>query len=67
MLLYIIPLVIFVLLSYGLYYMNEKKEDVILKNVLPSVVVSVIVFFIIKYNPSFTAGSEPLMGGNYFD
>ena len=67
MLLYVIPLVIFVVLSYVLYYMNEKKKNVVLKNVLPSALVSVLVFLIIKYNPSITMSSEPLMGGNYFD
>ena len=47
--------------------MNDEKDNksVLLKNILPGCLVSIIVFIILKYKVLFA--NEPLMGGNYFD
>jgi len=65
----LIPGLTFLVLSVLLYIIsnNENKNEmsvILTQNVLPSVVVSVMAFLIIKYRDNF---NEPVMKGNYFD
>jgi len=65
----LIPVLIFLVLSILLYVIsnNENKNElnvIFLQNVLPSVVVSVFAFLLIKYRDNI---NEPMMKGNYFD
>jgi hypothetical protein len=65
----LIPGLTFLVLSVLLYVIsnNENKNEmsvILTQNVLPSVVVSVMAFLIIKYRDNF---NEPVMKGNYFD
>ena len=69
MLVYIVPIIVFFIISLSLYFISndkEKNKNVLLRNVLPGVVVSVLVFVIIKYRETLFQG-EPMMGGNYFE
>jgi len=63
----IVPCIVFLIVTSILYYMNDEKDNksVLLKNILPGCLVSIIVFIILKYKVLFA--NEPLMGGNYFD
>ena len=65
---YIIPVIVFIVLSGIMYLVSEDPEknklgNILLRNALPGVIVAVLVFFILKQ----TGVSEPLMTGNYFD
>ncbi len=67
---YVVPIIVFVLISLGLYSISNdpkksKAQNVLVRNVFPAVVVSVFVFVVIKYKDAFE--SEPMMYGNYFD
>jgi hypothetical protein len=47
---------------------NKSKPGVIItRNILPGIVVSLLVFAIIKFKDSQLFVNEPLLGGNYFD
>ena len=46
---------------------KNKTNTIILRNILPGIVVSLLVFVIIKYKDSQMFNPEPLMYGNYFD
>ena len=66
---YIIPVIVFIVLSGIMYLVSEDPEknklgNILLRNALPGIIVSVLVFFILKQSSSM---SEPLMTGNYFD
>jgi hypothetical protein len=72
MLLYIIPIIIFLIVSIGMYSVSNDKnkskpETVLVRNILPAVVVSLLVFAVIKFKDSQLFIDEPLLGGNYFD
>ena len=72
MLIYLIPVIIFIISSLSLYMLSNDKEKakpktIIIRNILPSIVLSLLVFIIIKYRDSSLFNHEPLMGGNYFD
>ena len=72
MILYIVPLVIFIFVSIGMYLVSKdtkkNKIDVILtRNVLPALTLSLLVFLIIKYKDSEILNPEPIMYGNYWD
>ena len=45
---------------------KNKIGTICLRNILPSLVVSILVFIIIKYKGQ-TPFDEPVMKGNYFD
>jgi hypothetical protein len=67
MLLYIVPIILFGIITGIMYKMEDDKSKMNkIKLVLPGVIVSVIVFFIIKYRDNLF-NQEPIMGGNYFD
>ena len=68
-LLYFIPLLVFVILFTSFYYNTPKdsRKTSIIKNILPSTVVSLMFFYFIKYSESGALKSEPMMMGNYFD
>ena len=66
---YIIPSIIFVAIFLALYYRenskeNSKEEKNITKCILPALMVSGIVFAVMKYKEN---SAEPVMTGNYFD
>ena len=72
MFLYIIPIIVFLIVSVGMYLVstdkNKSKPSVIFtRNILPGIVVSLLVFAIIKFKDSQLFVNEPLLGGNYFD
>ena len=65
---YIIPAIIFIVLSGIMYLVSNDPEknnvgNILLRNVLPGVVVSILVFFILKQSTPV----EELMTGGYFD
>ena len=72
MFVYLIVLAVFLTVSSIMYMISNdpkksKTKTIILRNVLPGIVVSLLVFVIIKYKDSQMFNSEPLMYGNYFD
>ena len=72
MMLYVIPIVVFLIVSLGMYMISNDKnkskpKTIIIRNVLPGIVVSLLVFVIIKYKDSEIFNPEPLMSGNYFE
>ena len=64
---FIVPCIVFLIVTSILYYMNDEKDNksILLKNILPGCLASIIVFIILKYKV--LIANEPLMGGNYFD
>jgi len=72
MLLYVVPVVVFLIVSLGMYMISNDKnkskpKTIIVRNILPGIVVSLLVFVIIKYKDSEIFNPEPLMSGNYFE
>ena len=72
MFVYLIVLAVFLTVSSIMYMISNdpkksKTKTIILRNVLPGIVVSLLVFVIIKYKDSQMFNPEPLMYGNYFD
>ena len=72
MIVYLLPLFVFIISSITLYYISTDKDKskpnkILLRNVLPAVVISLLVFVLIKYRDAELFNPEPLMGGNYFD
>ena len=72
MILYIIPIIVFLLVSLSMYLVSNNKDKnkldfILIRNVLPAMVISLLVFVIIKYRDSRIFNPEPLMQGNYFD
>ena len=70
-LVYIIPVIIFIILSVIMYLISDDPDKnkigtICLRNLLPSLVVSILVFIIIKYK-GVGPFDEPVMKGNYFD
>ena len=70
--LYILPIIIFVIVSGVMYMISKdpKKNDIkniITRNVLPGMLISIIVFLIIKFKDANLLNNEPMMDGNYFD
>ena len=66
---YILPIAIFFIISLAMYGLSNdknknKSSNIFIRNVLPAIVISVLVFVFIKYRDHF---EEPMMGGNYFD
>ena len=71
LLLYTVPVLIFIILSVIMYLISDDPDKnkigtICLRNILPSLVVSILVFIIIKYKGQ-TPFDEPVMKGNYFD
>uniref|UniRef100_A0A6C0I914 Uncharacterized protein n=1 Tax=viral metagenome TaxID=1070528 RepID=A0A6C0I914_9ZZZZ len=72
MILYIIPIIVFLLVSLSMYLVSNNKDKnkpdfILIRNVLPAMVISLLVFIVIKYRDSRIFNPEPLMEGNYFD
>jgi len=72
MFLYIIPIIIFLIVSVSMYLISNDKDKskpsvILTRNILPGIVVSLLVFAIIKFKDSQLFVNEPLLGGNYFD
>jgi len=72
MFLYIVPIIVFLIVSFGMYSISNDKtksepQSIFIRNVLPGIVVSLLVFVIIKFKDSQLFINEPLLGGNYFD
>ena len=70
--LYILPIIIFVIVSGVMYMISKdpKKNDIkniITRNVLPGMLISITVFLIIKFKDANLLNNEPMMDGNYFD
>ena len=64
--------IIFIITSVSLYLISTNKDKskpnvIIIRNILPSIVLSLLVFVIIKYRDASIFNPEPLMKGNYFD
>ena len=71
-LLYFIPVLFFILTTVIMYLISEETEknklsNIFLRNMLPSFVLSISVFIIIKYRNTALFNNEPMMKGNYFD
>ena len=71
MFLYIVPVVVFLAISLSMYNLSNNKEknkssNILIRNILPAIVVSVLVFVFMKYRETMF-NQEPIMGGNYFD
>jgi len=69
MLLYVLPLVVFLIVSLVMYSLSKSKEknkssNILIRTILPAISISLLVFCFIKYRET---TSEPMMGGNYFD
>ena len=65
----LIPVLTFLVLSVLLYIISNSEDKnemsvVLTQNILPSAVVSVLAFIIIKCRDNL---NEPVMKGNYFD
>jgi RsiW-degrading membrane proteinase PrsW (M82 family) len=72
MLIYIIPVLVFIVTSVLLYMVSNHKsknetKQILIRNVLPGLVISLLVFVIIKYRDSQFFNPEPLQHGNFFD
>jgi hypothetical protein len=65
MLAYIIPVVIFLLITL-IFYKNKDDDKINTKAIVLAFVISISVFVIIKYKDTFF-NHEPMMSGNYFD
>jgi hypothetical protein len=72
---YIVPVVSF-FVSLGLLYLTDPKEPkekkkpfrLLTRIILPSIVIALLVFVIIKHKDSlFSSTNEPLMEGEFFD
>lgn len=63
LLLYGLPSAIFFIICFVMYTIDEDKKKNYVKILLPSIIFSIIVFGIIKYQ----IVPEPMMMGNYFD
>ena len=72
LLLYIVPLIVFVIVSIILYMISNdakknKPENIVCRNVLPGIVVGLLVHVLVKYRETYSYTQEPIMRGNYFD
>jgi len=71
MFLYIVPVVVFLVISLSMYSLSRNKEknkssNILIRNILPAIAISVLVFVFMKYRETMF-NQEPMMGGNYFD
>lgn len=71
MFLYIVPIVVFLVISLSMYGLSRDKEknkssNILIRNILPAIVISILVFVFMKYRETIF-NEEPMMGGNYFD
>ena len=63
---YALPFVTFLVMTFIISNINSKEETLTfnVKSIIPSLVISILIFFCIKYGEQ---SHEPLMPGNYFE
>ena len=63
---YALPFVTFLVMTFIISNINSKEETLTfnVKSIIPSLVVSILIFFCIKYGEQ---SHEPMMPGNYFE
>ena len=71
-LLFLLPVIIFIISSVVLFMIStdpKKKtlKNIAIRNILPGLVLGITVFCIIKFKDSNLFNNQPLMTGNYFD
>jgi hypothetical protein len=69
---FLLPFVVFLVTSVLMYTISadEKKNElgtIMLRNILPALILSILVFTILKFKDSQIFNHEPMMYGNYFD
>ena len=72
MIIYIIPLIVFIITAVLMYFISKDEDknsgkNVLLKNVLPASVIGLFVFTVLKFKDIQAFNPEPMMAGNYFD
>jgi uncharacterized BrkB/YihY/UPF0761 family membrane protein len=67
LLLYGFPILVFIILSITLYTLSSEEDKDATKYILPSAIVALLVFLIIKFKDSMVLNSEPMKSGNYLD
>jgi hypothetical protein len=70
-LLYILPIVCFIIVAVSMYTVSADEEKsnfsvIFTRNILPALVISALVFVIIKFKDSGAFVDEPMKTGNYF-
>ena len=67
--LYGFPIFVFIVLSVVMYSVSsdENKDYYLTKHILPSAIIALLVFLIIKFKDSQMFNNEPMKTGNYFD
>ena len=63
---YIVPIIVFLVVYLVVYKLKEEEKNVNIQAVPPALILSVLVFVLIKYRYNFFT-YEPVMGGNYFE
>jgi hypothetical protein len=71
-LLYGLPFVVFVVMALIIYSLSEEenKNDfrfLFLKDMLPSLLTAILVFYLIKNKDDFMSADEPMKSGDFFD
>ena len=71
-LLYGLPILIFVVVSIIMYSISavenkNKFSTIFLRNMLPSLIIAILVFTVIKFKDSQAFNDEPMKMGNFFD
>ena len=64
---YALPFVTFLVMMFIISNINSKEEETLtfnVKSIIPSLVISILIFFCIKYGEQ---SHEPMMPGNYFE
>ena len=72
--LYVVPIIAFLITMILMYLMDSSDDDVkndpkhiLIRIILPSLVMAVLTFVVLRYKDSDVLNSEPTMKGNYFD
>ena len=71
-LLYGLPVLIFIVVSIVMYSISadENKNNfgtIFKRNILPSLIIAILVFTIIKFKDAQAFNDEPMKMGNFFD
>jgi FtsH-binding integral membrane protein len=70
MYLYVIPFVLFIVITLSLYFVSndedKKSAKKIMKTSLPGIIVAISAFLFIKYKDNIF-DDEPIMNGEYFE
>ena len=72
--LYVVPIIAFFITMILMYLMDSSDDDVkndpkhiLIRIFLPSLVMAILTYVILRYKDSDVLNSEPVMKGNYFD